>query len=267
MRALSHRRVFAALLLGLVALTWLGLWLWDQSPYGRYLVHGQWDRAGVAARLCGAVPLGGIVVPAAFYVLSWVLMTVAMMLPTTLPLLEMFRRLAAGRPDRGRLLALLVAGYLAVWAGFGLVAHLLDWLVFRLAEQVAVLTFNAWAFSAGVLLLAGLFQFSALKYRCLEQCRMPLSFVLRRWRGRAPRREALLLGVQHGAFCVGCCWALMLLMFALGTGSIGWMLLLGAVMAAEKNLAWGRRLSAPLGALLIAAAGVVAATNLAGAAA
>jgi predicted metal-binding membrane protein len=72
------------------------------------------------------------------------------------------------------------------------------------------------------------------------------------WRGRSARRESFLLGVSHGAFCIGCCWALMLVMFAVGTGSIGWMLALGAVMAAEKNFRWGRSIGTPLGAVLIA---------------
>jgi predicted metal-binding membrane protein len=81
--------------------------------------------------------------------------------------------------------------------------------------------------------------------------------------GAAPLRNALLLGLHHGAFCVGCCWAIMLLMFVVGTGSVGWMLGLGAVMAAEKNLPWGRRLSRPLGAALLAGGAIIAGVNLA----
>ena len=100
---------------------------------------------------------------------------------------------------------------------------------------------------AGVLAAAGLFQWSALKYRCLDQCRSPFGFVSSRWHGRSPAREAFRIGVDHGLFCVGCCWALMLMMFVVGTGSIGWMLALAAVMAAEKNLSWGRRLATPVG--------------------
>ena len=100
-------------------------------------------------------------------------------------------------------------------------------------------------------MLAGLFQFSALKRRCLERCRSPLGQVMAHWRGRRPRREAWELGLAHGLFCVGCCWALMLVMFVVGMGNIGWMLVLGLVMAMEKNLSWGRRLSAPVGLGLI----------------
>ena len=110
--------------------------------------------------------------------------------------------------------------------------------------------------------MAGVYQFTPLKYHCLDKCRAPLGFIMGHWRGRRPRREALRLGLHHGLFCLGCCWSLMLLMFTVGVGSLGWMLALGAVMAAEKNLPWGRRLSAPLGMALVAGAWLVAAPHL-----
>jgi len=88
-----------------------------------------------------------------------------------------------------------------------------------------------------------------------------LSFVIEHWRGQAHARQAFALGAHHGLFCVGCCWALMLLMFAVGTGSLGWMLLLAAVMAIEKNVSWGRRLTRPLGATLLLSALAIAVTG------
>ncbi len=128
----------------------------------------------------------------------------------------------------------------------------------ELVELSPWLTFNGWALGAAVLAIAALYQFSPLKYRCLDKCRTPFSFAMARWRGTRHRKHAFLLGIDHGLFCVGCCWALMLLMFVVGAGSVGWMLLLGAVMAAEKNLTWGRRLSLPLGiGLLIWSAAIV----------
>jgi predicted metal-binding membrane protein len=101
-----------------------------------------------------------------------------------------------------------------------------------------------------------LYQFSALKYRCLDKCRAPLGFLVEHWRGARDAWQALSLGGKHGAFCVGCCWAMMLLMFVVDTADIGWMLALGAVMAAEKNLLAGAggRLAAPVGAVLLLAA-------------
>ncbi len=102
------------------------------------------------------------------------------------------------------------------------------------------------------LLLAGAFQFTPLKYRCLEKCRSPLSFVIEHWQGRRQRWQAFRLGIDHGLFCVGCCWALMLLMFTVAVGSLGWMLALAAIMALEKNVRWGRRLGPVVGLALVA---------------
>jgi predicted metal-binding membrane protein len=250
-----RRAAFFTLMVGLIGAAWLTLWLWSVSPYGRYLDHGRWTDTGVLASLCRALPGGDIVLPALLYAAGWVLMIAAMMLPTTLPILDMFRRMTAGRADRNRLVGLVVIGYLAVWLGFGLMAHALDWLLHVIAQQLPWLALNGWVVGVVVLGGAGVFQFSALKYRCLEKCHTPFSFISARWRGQAPAREALRLGLDHGAFCVGCCWALMLLMFVVGAGSIGWMLALAAVMAAEKNLPGGQRLRTPLGLGLIAWAG------------
>ena len=174
-------------------------------------------------------------------------MTAAMMLPTTLPLVGIFRRLVAGNPDRGLLLALLLAGYLAAWLVFGITAHGMGAILAGLVSRSPWLSFNGWLLGAAIFLIAGLFQFSGLKRRCLDACRTPLHFVLGRWRGLRPRLESLRLGWAHGVYCVGCCWALMLLMFVVGTGSIGWMLGLGAVMALEKNSPSGQTLGTPLG--------------------
>ena len=110
---------------------------------------------------------------------------------------------------------------------------------------------NGWVVGAGVLAVAGAFQFSALKYHCLDKCRTPLSFVMEYWRGYAQQWHALKLGLHHGAFCVGCCWAIMLIMFVVGTGSVGWMLALGTVMAVEKNMPWGRKIGPWLGVGLL----------------
>jgi predicted metal-binding membrane protein len=262
MAAASRRSVVLPVLGGLVAFSWLALWSWSRSPYGRYLEHGDWLDAGPAAFLCRVVPGGEVIVPAALHVLGWLLMTSAMMLPTVMPLVDRFSRLTCARNDHLRLLSLLLTGYLAVWAVFGVVAHALDSAILELVRRVSVLAVNGWAIGAFVIALAGLFQFSALKYRCLDRCRSPLSFITQHWRGRDERRRAFLLGAHHGLFCVGCCWALMLLMFVVGTGSIAWMLVLGTVMAIEKNMPWGRRLSTPLGIVLLACSAAIAADHL-----
>jgi len=247
----------------LTSAAWLALGIWQESPYGRYLDHGNWTEIGLGASICSALPAAGWALPAALYIGGWMLMTAAMMLPTTLPLLDRFRRLVAARPERGRLIALLIAGYLLAWIAFGLAAHLLDTGLYLAARRADWLVTHGWLVGALVLATAGLFQFSRLKYRCLDKCRAPFGFLAQHWHGSAPHRHALLLGLHHGLFCVGCCWAIMLLMFVVGTGNVAWMLGLGALMALEKNAPWGRRMSRPLGGALVALAGMIAIANVA----
>jgi predicted metal-binding membrane protein len=242
-------RILAALLSSLVVLAWWALWLGESSAWGHALVHrgGAMHGGGSPAAL------------AAIFVLGWTLMTVAMMLPTSSPLILLFHRMVGGRPHAGWLVALLGAGYLAVWILFGAVVYLLSRAIHKAAAAVPWLAENAWAPGAAIFLGAGLYQFTPLKYACLDKCRSPMTFLIERWRGNRAARDAFRLGVEHGIYCVGCCWSLMLVMFAVGAASAGWMLGLGAVMAAEKNLPWGRRLSAPVGAALIAAAALMCA--------
>ena len=200
----------------LTALAWWSLWMGDSAGLAHHAMH-----AGHAS--------------AAVFIAGWTVMTIAMMLPTSAPLILMFHRMMDGRSGP---VALLVAGYLVVWIAFGAV-------VLVLREALSGLVEGAIA-SAAILLIAGLYQFSSWKYACLDKCRSPMGFLMGHWKGNAFR-----LGAEHGAFCVGCCWSLMLVMFAVGTGSVAWMLALGIVMAAEKNLPWGWKLSAPLGVVLV----------------
>jgi predicted metal-binding membrane protein len=259
--AVERRALFASLFSLLVIAAWAALWLWSASPYGRYLEHGGWGEAGVLGPLCRAVPQGEFIVPAVLHATSWVLMVAAMMLPTTYPLLEIFRRVTGARPDGGRLTAIVVLGFFIAWFAFGVFAHVADAVLQWAAARSAWFVASGWTVGAAVLAAAGVFQFSALKYRCLEECRTPFAFVGARWHGRSPTRDAFRIGLDHGLFCVGCCWALMLVMFVVGIGSVGWMLALAAVMAAEKNLPGGRRLRTPLGLGLIGWAGAIIVVN------
>ena len=262
----TPRRLALGLLVGtLAASAWAALALWSASPYARYLDHGRWLDAAWLDALCRSVPFGAswltLLVPALLYAAAWLLMIVAMMLPTTLPLLGVFARITGGREDARRLLALAIFGYVLAWGGFGLLAHAADSALHSAAAGSAWLSTHGWVIGAGVLAAAGAFQFSSLKYRCLERCRTPFGFVNARWHGVRPAREALRVGFDHGLFCVGCCWALMLATFVVGMGSLGWMLLLAALMAAEKNLPVGRRLAAPVGVGFLVAAGAVLVAN------
>ena len=248
---------FPPLAVALVILSWISLLVWDASPYGRYLHHGDWTTIGFGSLICMAVPGGSWLVPGILYAGGWLLMSAAMMLPTTAPLIRMFDRMITERRDRATLHALLIGGYLLAWAGFGVAAHLLDGVLHATLGGWVWLAFHPYVPGAVILALAGAFQFSPFKYYCLDKCRTPLGFLTSYWHGPNPWLEAFRLGLAHGLYCVGCCWALMLTMFLVGTGSLGWMLMLGLVMAVEKNHPWGRRLSAPLGGALLAGAGFV----------
>jgi len=234
------RTILVALVAMLAATAWLVLWLWDASPYRRYLHHD--------------TPTGlGTPVELGLFVIGWLLMIVAMMLPTVIPLLATFRALVGGRRRPALLVGLTILGYLVTWTAFGMVAWIGDRGVHATVEAVPWLAANPRMILAATFVTAGAYQFSALKYRCLDECRSPLGFILHRWQGRAERREAFQLGVAHGLFCVGCCWSLMLVMFAVGLGSMAWMLALGAVTAVEKNTTLGRRFGRPLGVVLLLA--------------
>jgi predicted metal-binding membrane protein len=231
-------------LLGLVTLAWCALFLWSLSPYARFLGHDALAHLPVAIGRDYFMLLS-------LFITGWTLMTVAMMLPTSLPLISLFRRVVRQRPQPHRLVILLIAGYLGVWMGFGLLAHLGDWMLHEMVGRSLWLALHPWLISAVIFLLAGIYQFTPLKHYCLEKCRSPLTFIMENWHGKHDQLEALALGIRHGLFCLGCCWSLMLLMFAVGMGNLGWMLSLSAIMALEKNLPGGWRLGKPLGVILI----------------
>jgi len=135
-KPLAHRSVFLPVLSGMIVVAWVTLVVWDRSPYGRYLKH---EQLGAIASGAGSAP---IITQALLYVLGWSLMTAAMMLPTTLPLLDIFRRLTRQRVDHGWLLAQVIGGYLLVWLGFGIAVHFFDLGLHRLFEASAWLQDN-----------------------------------------------------------------------------------------------------------------------------
>jgi predicted metal-binding membrane protein len=164
------------------------------------------------------------------------------------------------RPDGGLLLALVVAGFVGAWLAVGYLFRVADVGVHGLVASTGWLAVRPRLLAAGALVLAGLYQFMPLKRRCLVACRSPRSFIYRHWRGTRAAGDAFRIGLAYGGSCVGCCWALMLMMFALGLASLAWMLGLGVLMAVEKNVPAGRKLTRPAGLALIAA-GVAVALN------
>ncbi len=223
----------------LVLSAWAALWVWGASPFAGLLSHREIGEASLS-------PISRLAV----FVVGWTLMSVAMMLPASLPLINLFRRLVDRRPDRAGLVVRLILGYVGVWTYFGALAYTGDTALHVAVKQVPGLA--AGGLGAAILLAAGVYQFTPLKQMCLEKCRSPYSFLVEHWHGQQAGRDALRLGARHGLFCVGCCWTLMLLMFAVGGANLGWMLALGTVMAAERTTRWGRQLTRPLGAALVA---------------
>lgn len=173
------------------------------------------------------------------WLLAWQAMTVAMMLPSSLPLVRLFAHASAGQPHPRRATVAFLGGYASVWSAFAVLALLGDVAVHRAVEEVGWLHAHQWAIGGSVLALAGGFQFTSLKEACLRQCRHPAAFLLRYYeRGTA---GGFKLGARHGVFCVGCCWALMLVMFAVGAANLVWMAILAALMVHEKTRPLGAR--------------------------
>jgi predicted metal-binding membrane protein len=174
-----------------------------------------------------------------FYTISWVVMMAAMMLPSIAPMVLTFASIQRRRRERAPLehatsTWIFIAGYLATWTIFGLAAY-------GLLRGLRAISIDALSWqrggrylAAGVLVAAAVYQLTPAKDACLRRCRGPLSFLLTQWR-EGPL-GALRMGTVHGAWCVGCCWALMASLFALGVMSLTWMVVVGALIALEKLL-------------------------------
>lgn len=245
---LTDPRAITAMGLGLVVLAaWLAL----------IAMHGGAEMAlETIAVLCGQI---GASVTFWFYpavLIMWLLMAVAMMLPTALPTIDLYvqlsRRMESGRAQR---ITLFTLGYIVAWGGFGALAAALQIGIHAL--QVDLI--DPLIAGGAILILAGSYQFSAIKNRCLALCHNPMMFFMSRW--RETYVGTLRLGIEHGIICIGCCWALMLLMLVTGTMNLVWMAFLGIAMLVEKLIpnaaTWGR----VAGALMIAGGGVMIAST------
>jgi len=188
------------------------------------------------------------------WLLAWQAMTAAMMLPSSLPLVRLFAQASAGQSQPRRAMAAFMGGYALVWTAFAVLAFLGDVAVHRAVHASPWLDAHEWAIGGLVLALAGAFQFTSLKEACLRQCRHPAAFLLRYYE-RGPG-GGFQLGARHGVFCVGCCWALMLVMFAVGVANLVWMAVLTALMVHEKTLPLGARAVPITGIALLGVASV-----------
>jgi len=238
--ALRHdRRVAIVGLATVVALAWFYLW---RSTAGM-------DHASMAM---GAMPRAADAGALALTFVMWAVMMAGMMLPSAAPTVLLYGALVRKNQARGTVLPnvwIFAGAYLLVWTGFSVAATLLQTLLERASLLTPALATVSAGLSAAALIAAGVYQLTPLKQICLSRCRNPIEFFLTRW--RAGRGGAFRMGLEHGAYCVGCCWALMLLLFVAGVMNLVWVALLAAFVFVEKLLPAARVSSRAAGAALI----------------
>jgi predicted metal-binding membrane protein len=201
---------------------------------------------------------------APLFLAIWVVMMVAMMFPTAAPMILTFHTVQAARRQRGEAFVstwVFVGAYLVVWTLAGVAAYAGALAAEAIVARTAVSPFAAARFGGTVIIAAGLYQLTPLKDLCLAKCRTPMGFIMTSWRdGMA---GALRMGLAHGAYCLGCCWLLFLVLFPVGVMNIGAMALITLVVFAEKTLPWGRATARAAAAALVAyGAAVIAAPQI-----
>lgn len=244
------RMVALASLLALAGLAWLYLW-WDAARMSADMPTTPAGGGMVAMPMAPVWELGAL----ALTFVMWSIMMVGMMLPSAAPAILLYGTMVRKNRERGSSLPavwIFAAGYLAVWTGFSLAATLLQ-AALQAGGLVTPMMVSAspWL-SGGLLVAAGVYQWLPLKEACLEKCRAPLQFFLFRW--RPGTGGAFAMGAEHGLFCVGCCWALMLLLFAAGVMNLLWVAALAGFVLVEKLLP-GARLTGRLAGIALIAAG------------
>lgn len=209
-----------------------------------------WQSAGTSTAM-GAGWTMGMRIP--LFMAIWIAMMAAMMFPTAAPMILTFARISAGKRQQGQAPVpawVFTGAYLLVWTLFGALAYLaaagVDWQV----SQSMWWKDHAVRVGGAAIALAGLYQFSPLKHTCLSKCRTPLGFILGFWRdGYA---GALNMGFRHGAYCLGCCWFLFVILFPLGVMNVTVMILITALIFAEKSLRFGEHVARAAGLALLA---------------
>lgn len=214
---------------------------------------------GLWGDICRAFVAGGVAQAGAWPVeqfglalAMWAVMAVAMMLPTAMPMIAAYGDIQQAARDKGLSVVpgwVFSAGYLVVWGTLAVIAAASQWGISLIMGEQPVLANSAPLVGGGLLVLAGLYQWSALKAACLSQCRSPMRFFMVHWRDG--RMGGFRMGMRHGVFCVGCCWALMVLMFVGGTMNLVWMAVLTVVMLLEKVLPRGDVFGRVLGGIFV----------------
>jgi len=261
--AAHPKRVALACIIVLAALGWL---------YLGVLVAGMQGASGIDRALIDALCRPGFgraasglsfALNVALVFSMWCAMVLAMMLPTAGPMVATYAELADTAARKGEHAVsplVLTAGYGVVWLGFALAATALQIALTRAALLDPAMASASPLFSGAILLGAGLYQFSALKEACVKRCQRPFPFFFANWSSKP--RDIFRLGLMQGVYCLGCCWAMMMVMFAVGLMNVLWMAVLGMVMTAEK-LATTMQISRVVGVVLIVIGIVFMATAIA----
>ncbi len=245
-RALSRDRIIVLLaLLGVTALAWLYL-IADRQR----MADTDMDMAGMADM---AMPISWSAAEFALTFAMWWVMMLGMMLPSAAPTILTFATMARRQRARGQKfvpVSVFTIGYLLAWGGFCVVATLLQWGLDQAALLSPMLETKSTLIGGALFILSGLYQFTPLKYACLRQCRSPFAFLLNHW--REGWQGTLRMGLQHGLYCLGCCWVLMALLFAVGVMNLVWVAAIAAFVFAEKLLPGGIWIGRVAGALMLA---------------
>jgi predicted metal-binding membrane protein len=238
-----HRNVILGLLLALAAAAWVVL-VWQGAGADDDMVM---DSATMGLR-------------APLFLAIWVVMMVAMMFPTAAPMILTFHKVQAGKRQRAEAFVstwVFVAAYLLVWTLAGFAAYAGALAAEAVAARAALSPVTAARIGGTMLVAAGLYQLTPLKDLCLSKCRTPITFIMTSWRDGAA--GALRMGLLHGAYCLGCCWLLFVILFPVGIMNIAAMAAITLVVFAEKTLPWGRAASRATAAALMAYGAVVVA--------
>jgi predicted metal-binding membrane protein len=255
---LRDRAIIIAALSVITVLAWADLvWLADDMSMGGM------DMTGFRT-----IPSGqSLMMPAnepwkpiefAFVFAMWAVMMVGMMTPSVAPMILIYARVGRqaaidNKPFAGT--AWFVGGYLLAWTGFSLAATSAQWALERAALLTPMMASASNILGGVVLIVAGLYQWTPLKEACLFHCQSPLTFILRHGGFRGDPAGALVLGVRHGIYCIGCCWALMVLLFVGGVMNLFWIAALAFLVLLEKVIPSGRIIARVVGVIFMAAGG------------
>ena len=256
---LRRERAIVIAALGVVALcAWADLaWVSDGMATGGMDMTGS-----------GIIPAGRrLMMPAtspwqpvefASVFVMWVVMMIGMMVPSATPMILVHARVVRQGAAPGKPLAAtawFVGGYLLAWTLFSFAATVGQWALERFSLLTPAMAASSGVFGGAVLSAAGLYQWTPLKETCLSQCQAPMAFILRHGGPRSTATGSLILGLRHGGYCVGCCWALMLLLFVLGVMNLLWIAALAVLVLLEKVLPFGRAVARLCGLLFVALGG------------